>query len=58
LVKAKGTIKKTVTLTKGGKRKLAAKGRLTTKVTATFRDGEGRTKKSSVTLRFKQGGHR
>lgn len=57
-VKAKGTVKKTVTLTKAGKRKLAAKGSLVTKVTATFRDGEGRTKRNSVTIRFKQRSHR
>jgi hypothetical protein len=57
-VKAKGTVKATLRLTKAGKRKLAAKGSLATKVTATFRDGEGRTKRNSVTLRFKQRSHR
>jgi hypothetical protein len=57
-VKAKGAVTTRVTLTRAGKRKLAAKGSLATKITATFRDGEGRLKKSSVTLRFKQGAHR
>ena len=57
-VKAKGAVKTTVALTRAGKKKLAAKGSLATKATATFRDREGRTKKSTVTLRFKQGGHR
>jgi len=57
-VKAKGAVKLNLTLTKAGKRKLAAKGQLRTKVTATFRDSNGGTKKNSVTLRFKQGGHR
>jgi hypothetical protein len=57
-VKAKGAVKLGLALTKAGKRKLAAQGHLRTRVTATFRDAEGQTKKSSVTLRFKQGGHR
>jgi hypothetical protein len=57
-VKVKGAVKLRLGLTKTGKRKLAAKGHLTTKVTATFGDAEGRNKKSSITLRFKQGGHR
>jgi hypothetical protein len=57
-VKAKGTVKTTVRLTKAGKRKLAAKGSVVTRVRATFRDGEGRTKRNSATLRFKQRSHR
>jgi len=54
----KGTVTLKVALTKAGKKKLAAKGSLTAKATATFRDREGHTKKNTVTLRFRQGGHR
>lgn len=54
-VKAKGAVTLKVALNKAGKRKLVAKGQLSTKVTTTFRDGDGRTRQSSVTLRFKQG---
>jgi hypothetical protein len=53
--KAKGAVTLQVALNGAGKRKLAAKGQLSTKVTTTFRDGDGRTKQGSVTLRFKQG---
>jgi hypothetical protein len=57
-VKVKGAVTLQLALNKAGKRKLAAKGQLSTKVTATFRDGDGRTRHSMANLRFKQGGHR
>jgi hypothetical protein len=56
--KSKGSVVVKVELTAAGKRKLARKGQLSTRVTVSFRDGDGRVKKKNTTLRFKQGGSR
>jgi hypothetical protein len=56
--KSRGSVVLKVELTAAGKRELARGGRLSTRVTVSFRDGDGRTKQRSTTLRFKQGAAR